>query len=77
MLYGMKEVGLSDVQFPVSSYAGSLFADQCGENVIADLAGRLNASDNPSVDIFLSGFFLQLSPGAQWFNFATTTSRMS
>ncbi|KAL3672631.1 hypothetical protein V7S43_001926 [Phytophthora oleae] len=49
-LYGMQNDGTKSGRFPVSSYAASLFAHECGTDVIADLARRLNASNNPSVD---------------------------
>ncbi|GLE03037.1 hypothetical protein PINS_up011916 [Pythium insidiosum] len=49
-LFGMHRDGIRNVRFPVSSYAASLFAKECDEDTIAQLAARLNASNNASVD---------------------------
>jgi hypothetical protein len=50
-LYGMQPDTLVDAgRYPVSSFAASLCAQECGEDVIVALASRLNKSSNPSVD---------------------------
>jgi hypothetical protein len=50
-LYSMKPDTLADAgRYPVSSFAASLCAQECKEDVIVALASRLNKSSNPSVD---------------------------
>ncbi|KAG6574335.1 putative crinkler (CRN) family protein [Phytophthora cinnamomi] len=49
-LYGMQRDGDGNGRFPVSSYVASLFAKECDEETITQLATRLNASNNPSMD---------------------------
>ncbi|EEY58000.1 crinkler (CRN) family protein, putative [Phytophthora infestans T30-4] len=49
-LYGMQPDGDGNARFPVSSYAASLFAEECDEQTIVQLAARLNGSNNPAVD---------------------------
>ncbi|OQS02235.1 crinkler (CRN) family protein [Thraustotheca clavata] len=51
-LFGMQPNGddTDNYRFPVSSYATSLFAEECSEKTIAKLVSCLNMSKNPSVD---------------------------
>ncbi|KAF4127097.1 hypothetical protein GN958_ATG23744 [Phytophthora infestans] len=49
-LYGMQPDGDGNARFPVSSCAAFLFAEECDEQTIVQLAARLNGSNNSAVD---------------------------
>lgn len=60
-LYGMYRDDSSNRRFPVSSYATSLFVEDCKEEAIENLAGQLEASDSALVSGHLLEWLLLAS----------------